>query len=94
MPAARGGLAGGLADVAAMHVTTLWWVQAARRARAWPGCRVVRKSTYYNTIIANRAPYWIKRLNFHVNFASAQTTHLVGRSGYARCSVNVGWSYP
>ena len=29
-----------------------------------------------------------------LNFASHQTTHLVGRSGYARCSVNAGWPYP
>ena len=40
--------------------------------------------------LSTRAPYWIKGLNF----ASPQTTHLGGRSGYARCSVNAVWPYP
>ena len=44
----------------------------------------------FTAFITTRAPYWIKGLNF----ASAQTTHLGGRSGYARCSVNAGWPYP
>ena len=67
------------------------WVFATDARRRWIFAGQQQDAVFLKKIyvLSIRAPYWIKGLNF----ASAQTTHVGGRSGYARCSVNAGWPY-